>query len=144
MAEIDIEAIEKRAAAASDAWPHPAGETSFYDHTPEMLRKIAPGGPWHRSAAVQRASDRTVLAITGPITDRQSIADADFYANAKVDVAALIAEVRRLEAILMLDINDATRCDACQRVFDVDEGEYGEDCWLCSGCAAAARSERAS
>lgn len=96
-----LDAVEARALAASPSLHHSPGTTSYYDFSDEMLEKIAEGGPWSRAACVQRLGDGTVLALTGPIDNKQSIDDADFYSHAKWDVLALIKIVRELSVTVM-------------------------------------------
>jgi hypothetical protein len=49
------------------------------------------------------------------------------------------SEIKRLEDLVLAW--DGNRCEACDRVFN--EGEYGEDCWLCHGCADELRKAEA-
>ena len=46
--------------------------------------------------AVFASADGPTIALTGNVDDPQSMADADFIAHAPTDIAALLAEVRRL------------------------------------------------
>jgi hypothetical protein len=96
----DLDAIMKRAHAATETFGPPAGDAPYYEYTPEMRAKIAPDGPWHVAAAVIRASDANIVALTGPADDPQSVADAGFYGHARRDVLHLSAEVARLRALI--------------------------------------------
>lgn len=112
---MNLQEITRRARGASEAEPWLSPETHYDDFTPEMREKISPGGPWHREAAVRRASDRTVLALTGPIDDEQSLRDAEFYSHAKGDILKLAAHVERLQSLL-----DATADDEIRPVQDTE------------------------
>ena len=126
MADIDIEAIETRVNAAT-----PGPWQRYVKH--ENLMVATPGKKG--VVIVDLASDRDES-----VDDTECERNAEFIAAARTDVPALVAEVRRLEDLLVNEV-DVNRCEACRRVFNSDEGEYGEDCWLCKGCAAAARTE---
>ena len=95
---MNIKKIESRARLASDAAPWDPNVPRFYDYTPEMLAKCAQGGPWHRAACASRVGDGVILALTGPIDDKQSVRDAEFYSHAKEDVLALLERISELQA----------------------------------------------